>query len=321
MNMADNALAQNPLDTLMWRAEDLNHQGRWLHAVQCYFSVLDAYADHVPAYLALAHIYMKHEQWRAARDLLHRGLVAVGGDPLLNLHLGNVYLNEENLDKAMSCYRATLRVDPESAAALYNLGLALVRQGRNAEAITVLSSLAGKRPDFPGLPELLGSTYLAVGRPERALAVMLPAETRVPDQARLLYLIAQALSAEHRWSEALPRLRKAHLLTPDDAEIMRSYGCAFVMLGRTAEGVSWLKRAVETDPTLLYAHLNLAAAYHEQGHGSEARAALEAAHRIDPENPWVDSCLKEWGYATASRNGTFEGSHGSRSEDRGDAYR
>lgn len=296
--MAENARAQNPLVVVMWRAEELNNRGKWLCAVQCYLSVLGHDPSHVPAYLALAHIYMERKQWRAARELLQRGLLAVPGDSLLSLHLGNVYLSEENHDRAMSCYRAALRADAGNTAARYNLGLALVRQGRNAEAISCLTTLAGKRPDFPGLGELLGSTYLNIGRPDRALAVMLPAETHAPDRPRLLYLIAQAFSEQGRWPEAGVRLRKAHLLCPDDAEIMSSYGWALLRLGQIDEGVGWLRAAVEAEPTLVYAHLNLAAAYHGQGRTDEARATLEAARRVDPHNPWIASYLRDWGYTS-----------------------
>ncbi len=292
--MSNQALAENPLDLLLWRAADLHRQGKWLYAAQIYRQINEEYPDHAPAWVYLAELYISRGQYRAARDVLKNGLIECADDIRLNLTLGNVYLEEGDFDRAVACYRTVLNEDRGHPKALHNIGLAFARTGRNAEAIAYLTKLAYSRPDYPGLAELLGGTYLAVGQIDRALNVLLPAEERDPDNALLRYLAGIAFAGMERWAEATQRLRRANALKPDDAETMRALGWALLKLRNHEEAEVWLRRAVDVRPDFLFAHMNLAVLYLMSDRPDEGWEALEQVRRLDPENERLAAFMDRW---------------------------
>ena len=314
--MPNDTATQHPADLLMWRAADLSRRGKWLHAVQCYEQAIAEHSGNADAYLYLANIYVEREHWRAARDLLVAGVLLCPTDARLNVLLGNVHLNDDDHDRAITCYRTALKHDPGNPKALHNIGLALARSERNAEAISYLTKLWYARPEYPGLAELLGGTYVSIGRPDRALAVLQPAEQREPDNALVLHLTGLALCGLERWKEALGRLRRAAALREDDAETLRALGWTLVKLHCYDEAELWLRRAVEVQPDLLYAHMNLAVLFLLAGDVDACWETLQTARQLDPDNERLASFLKHWDEGgEIPEIAAIEGSYGSRRED------
>ena len=201
-HMPNRAIAENPLDLLMWRASDLHRQGKWLYAAQIYHQITEEYPNHAPAWVYLAELYIARGQYRAARDVLNGGLIECAGDVRLNLTLGNVYLEEGDFDRAVACYRAVLNEDRGHPKALHNIGLAFARTGRNAEAIAYLTKLAYSRP-LPGLAS--SRRQYCVGQIDRALTCFLPLRSATTRAAPIYGGSHRRLE---RWAEATQRLRR-----------------------------------------------------------------------------------------------------------------
>jgi tetratricopeptide (TPR) repeat protein len=314
--MPNQAIAEDSVDLLMWRAADLQQQDKWLHAVQIYRRVIDEYPTHTPAYVYLASIFASRDQSRAAQDILRMGLIQCPDDPKLNLMLGNIHLTDGDFDRAVTQYRNVLKHDHGNSKALHNIGLALARSGRNAEAISYLTKLQYAKPDYPGLAELLGGTYLAVGHLDRALSVLMPADNRDPDNPLILYLIGRALAGMERWEEAEARLHRSVVLNPDDAESLRALGWVLVKLQNLDEAEEWLTKAVQQNPDFLYAHMNLAVVYLMLGKTNDGWATLETARRLDPQNERLATFMQHWNDTGEPPDiRAIEGSYGTRSED------
>jgi len=105
-------------------------------------------------------------------------------------------------------------VVPDSHLILNNLGMALVEEGRIAEAL----------PEF-----------------ERAV-------TLAPDVAASQGNLANALALSGRIAEALPHFEAAMRLDPKNAQSAYNLGQALVLSGRTAQAVAAFEEALRRDP-------------------------------------------------------------------------
>ena len=126
--------------------------------------------------------------------------------------------------EAEGLFRHAIALRPDLPDAYYNLGTALVLQGRYAEAEAPLRSYMERAPWSPSGPERLGLVYLLQGRYEAAVPLLRTAfalKPGAPDLGR--YLIqalegqAQALQTQGRGSEAgalLAEARAVHVMPP-----------------------------------------------------------------------------------------------------------
>jgi len=111
--------------------------------------------------------------------------------------------------EAEGLFRRAIALRPDLPDAYYNLGTALVLQGRYAEAEAPLRSYMERAPWSASGPERLGLVYLLERRYEAAVPLLRSAFVRKPDAPDLRrYLIqalegqAQALQAQGRGGEA-----------------------------------------------------------------------------------------------------------------------
>lgn len=85
-----------------------------------------------------------------------------------NLLLGRALASSGQWDGALSCYRAAIRLSPESWRAHNDLGAAFLSLGRVDEARMEFAEVARLQPDSPVGYENLGSALLAAGKLEQA---------------------------------------------------------------------------------------------------------------------------------------------------------
>ena len=120
-----------------------------------------------------------------------------------------------------------------------------------------------------------------------ALAVVVAGPARAADEGLALRLRAERLAADDRCEEALPILARARSLSPDDARAALLEGQCRTRLGRYAEAAQSLEAAVQLDPALDEAWLQLAIARYHARDLAGARTALDEAERRMPERAEV----------------------------------
>jgi tetratricopeptide (TPR) repeat protein len=74
-----------------------------------------------------------------------------------------------NLDEAIHCYREALRIRPDLAEVLYNLGIALLTKGNLDEAIHCYREALRIRPEYVEAHYNLGSALRAKGNLDEAI--------------------------------------------------------------------------------------------------------------------------------------------------------
>jgi tetratricopeptide (TPR) repeat protein len=192
------------------------------------------------------------------------------------------------LNDAIAQYREAVRARPGFADAHYNLGVALGKvSGRSAEAISeyreALRSDPGMVQAHNNLGLLLAETP---GRLDDAVAEYREALRLEPDDAEAHLNLGSALArSPGRLDDAVAEFREAMRLRPDSAAAHNDLGLALSRYpGRLGEAVSQYEEALDLDPDLAQAHNNLGVALAQTpGRMGDALAQFAAALRLDPD--------------------------------------
>jgi len=114
--------------------------------------------------------------------------------------------------EAEALFRRAIALRPDLLDAYFNLGTALVVQGRYAEAAAPLQSYMERAPWTASGPERLGLVYLLAGRHDAAIPLLREALLRRPAAPGLRGYLGQALEERARALQAQGRSGEAEVL-------------------------------------------------------------------------------------------------------------
>lgn len=142
----------------------------------------------------------------------------------------------------------TIQKNPEAGIAHLNLGSLRLKQGRNAEAVSL----------FKRSIELEPPTAIAH------------------------FNLGTALLNENRVDESIVNFRAALELQTNYPKCLANLGNAYLTKGRAADAIEPLRRAIELKPDYALAHQNLATAYEQLGRNEDAERHFREAARLNP---------------------------------------
>ncbi len=180
-------------------------------------------------------------------------------------------------------WAATVRLQPRNPRALNNLGAALLRQGRFAEAEASLRSSVALRPDDAESLSNLGAALSGQGRLADGIGFLQRALALSPDFGEARFNLGEALRESGRTAEALAAYRQVLRQAPDSVRTMKRVVALLasdphddVRDGRLAVSVAE-RVLVATNGGDVDAFDLLAAAYAEAGRFEEAVRAGQIA--------------------------------------------
>jgi TolB-like protein len=197
-----------------------------------------------------------------ARNFFERALAldpgnieALLGSALCDTSIGGGYLTDDNRAAGFAAAEAVstkaLSLAPDNAIAHMVLGIVHILSNRAAQGISECEQALA-------LDRNLADAHACIGWAK--------------------YLLGRGMETEAHIHEALR-------LSPRDIGAFRWMifaGIAKSQLGADAETVTWLRRSIEANRNVPYAHFNLAAALALLGRFDEARAAAQAGLALDP---------------------------------------
>lgn len=206
-------------------------------------------------------------------------------DPMSHYNLGVALLDEGRLEEAVRAFRQTLALEPDHVMALDNLGVALERLGRPQEAVAPLEEALRLDPDDAVAHNDLGSVLIKLGRTTDAIAHLERALALMGDAPEsVTYLnLGRALVGAGRAADAVAPLEQAVRRRPDDVDARTFLAHALLQAGRSEQAVAQYRRALEARPDDASTRNNLAAALLHLGRTPEAIANLEHALRVNPD--------------------------------------
>ncbi|GEN62791.1 hypothetical protein AOE01nite_10150 [Acetobacter oeni] len=141
----------------------------------------------------------------------------------------------------------------EKKLAVYDIE---IENGESARIISGLNQLNYENPENPEILLRLANLNASLGRNNAAVQLYKKCLARAPDmQPAWRGLVKLYLKAEPK--EALYLLEKMKTLYPADAEILNDYGVALDLNGRYLDAQNAYASAINLDPTLVSAEVNL----------------------------------------------------------------
>lgn len=215
------------------------------------------------------------------------------------------------LDQAVHEYQAVLRLQPGIAEAYINLGLIYYAQAKFDRSAAALTTAAKLKPGMRGVSLWLGIDDVKLHRPAEGAALLRSAIRQDSADKLAQSWLATALWDAGEMDAALQQLGKASAQFPGDPDLLfargeaygkavtqqtgqlleQSSGTALLDLiygAHYAEERDWtkaeghLRRAIERDPRMLDARLQLAGVFVQQADLSAAQEQLEQALAVEP---------------------------------------
>jgi TolB-like protein/Flp pilus assembly protein TadD len=200
-----------------------------------------------------------------------------------------------NLQEAQRTFEQALTLDPRSIDARIGLAQTLIAfvllgwstaiQQDEARAEQLLFDALGRVPNSTLAHYALGVLRQLQNRLAEARAEMEAAIALDRNNAWAAKGLGQTLIYLGRPQEGIPHIEKAIRLNPFDPNVTVFYwalGHSHLLLGHVDQSIDLFRKAIATNPSAWYCHLNLAGALGLRGDLDEARAELAESLRLNP---------------------------------------
>ncbi|MBZ5599854.1 MAG: sulfatase-like hydrolase/transferase [Acidobacteriia bacterium] len=228
----------------------------------------------------------------AAEDALHAGDVATGQallaqvrekDPkmyIVPFYLGESALSQRNWDEASTQFKKCLELNPNFEQAMTGLSRALIYRGELDEARVWVERVLKINPRSSqawyalAVIESHGDKKASIAAYEKAISLQGNFAPLHRDLGLLQF-------EQHDYTEAAKHLSKAVDLGVSDAIVFYSLGMSYSRTQQLPKAVESYKKALELNPRLAEAHVNLAYAYQGMNRTELAKQEFEAACKLE----------------------------------------
>lgn len=198
---------------------------------------------------------------------------------------GVALVAEGRAAEALSLLKEAVALDPSFVAAREELAWCLHHLERDEEALTAFKELAESGHDCARCRHGRGLVLFNMGRSGEALAELDRAHELDAGLRDAWYTRGWVLNAEDRYEDALAAYTKATDIDPGDAPAWEMAGCCLGNLGRDAESLEKFDRAIAIDPDCGDFHFSRGRALSRLGRRKEALGAIERAIELGVESP------------------------------------
>jgi len=206
-------------------------------------------------------------------------------------NFGMALLDEGRAAEALPHLERGLKLGPDDPAAHNDLGMAFARLGRLDEAVRQYEAAVRLQPTLAGAHNNLGVALTELNRPADALGHLETALKLKPDLPSVYFNLGNALVQLGRLDEAIKRFQQAIKQNPNDASACANLGTAFAQMGEPLEAIKWCEKATELDPNDATAHYNLGMMLARAGRVTEAVRHFQAVLRLRPNDAGAREAL------------------------------
>jgi tetratricopeptide (TPR) repeat protein len=199
-------------------------------------------------------------------------------------------------------------VSPTPGLSEISAMVSLLNMGRFDEAEIQTRVKLRSYPDAGMLWKILGLALMRQGKD--ALLALRKAAELLPQDAEAHSNLGVALQDQGQWAQGLESLQRALALNPNDAGTLLYAANASKALGQAGEAVALYKRALRLEPASPEAHNNLGNAYLERGAFREAADSYRRALQLKPQDAVIHCnlgvALRELGELESAERSTHQ---------------
>jgi tetratricopeptide (TPR) repeat protein len=162
--------------------------------------------------------------------------------------------------EAVESFRKAVSLEPNSADAHLNLGIALVDQYNRTDGFKEFSEAARLDSRSPAVHYNLGRFYFETAKYDEARKELEKAVLLDPDHAPALYFLALAAKQDNDLARSTELFEKVIALQPENPDAQFLLGQNLEHQGKSAEAIAHWKLALQADPNYSQALYNLARA-------------------------------------------------------------
>jgi len=186
--------------------------------------------------------------------------------------------------------------------------VSLLNMGRFSEAELQTRAQLGRYPDAGMLWKILGLALMRQGKD--ALLALRKATELLPQDAEAHSNLGAALHDQGQWAQALESLQRALILNPNDAGTLRDAADANKALGRLSEAVALYQRSLNLEPASPETHNNLGNAHLQRGEFRDAAQSYRRALQLQPQDATIHcnlgNALRELGELEPAERSTHQ---------------
>jgi len=203
--------------------------------------------------------------------------------------LAKLAADDGRYDEALSRLDKLVTKSPQNAVLLYERALILIDASKVDAAETELRKVVTLQPNFYDAERVLGRVLLDRAgtdktKVDEALVHLQAAFHIYPDDLATGMAISQIYLASGRPAEAEKVIASMLERAPDQRGLNYSYAQVLTKLGRGAESIKYLERAVEVDPTFGLAIQQLVDVYQSTSQWQKAADVLQPLINDEPTN-------------------------------------
>ena len=201
---------------------------------------------------------------------------------------GNVYLNLDELDKAIADLTKAIELDPQLALAYRRRGTAFTAQVELDKAIADYSKAIELDPEDASTYITRGGVYLQQHEWDKAIADYNMAIELDPEDAFTYIRRGVTYGVQGELDKKIADYSKAIQLDPEEASFYTIRGQAYYQQGDLEEAIADYSKAIELDPEDAFTYTIRGQAYYQQGDLEEAIADYTKSIEIDPEEGFIN---------------------------------
>lgn len=198
-------------------------------------------------------------------------------DPKYQYNLGLFYLNNNDVDRAISHLNRAISLEPRHYLAYNALGLALAMKGELQEALKAYTRCLEINPAFSEARNNLGSLYQELGYLDKAEEEFKKALADPSYQAKELpaYNLARLYFLKEQYEEAAALVNNALHFNSRLAMAHNLKGLILQKLNRLSEAIECFNQAIKLVPDDITFNFNLAVAYFNDNQLAKAKGIFE----------------------------------------------
>lgn len=259
----------------------LHQQGQFALAESAYRAILAKHPQQ-PDALHYLGVLAQQKGDSVTAERLIRQAIEISPLPVMWSNLASVLSSLGQGGEAIECRLKAWRQEPENLDFGFNLATDYLLRKQWSKAKDVLDQLIEKKREWPAALLNLANCEKNLGNSEVAEKLYLRTLELSPDLPELHSNLGALYSETDCAEVALEHHRKAVSLVPDNPLFLYNLGNGYWALGRWGEAASAYGRALEINPKLIQARMNLGTALLIGGDLEGALAHFKLAEALDP---------------------------------------